>query len=172
MKKKIYLSGPDRLLKNAKEVFEQKRALCEKYGFELLEYPEEVYKIKDTFENSRAVAEKRMELMKECDIVIADTRDFRSYLEPYSEVALEMGMAYALEKKIYSYMPDTRVCCERYSGETHYNEAMAQMVDENDVGFEPGPLNLMLEFSSTIVKGNFEDALKKAAEDLQKGDLN
>jgi nucleoside 2-deoxyribosyltransferase len=31
---RIYLAGPEVFLKNAKEVGEQKKALCRKYGFE------------------------------------------------------------------------------------------------------------------------------------------
>ena len=168
-RKKIYVSGPDRLRKDAKDLFAEKKALCEKYGFELLEFPEEAYRMKDSFENSRACAEKRLELMKQCDILIADTRDFRSYVEPYGETALEMGMAYALGKKLYSYMPDARVCEERYSGEKFTKEGYNGLVDKDGISFEPGPLNLMLEYSSKIVEGTFEDALKAAEEDLRKG---
>ena len=157
MRKKVYLSGPDRLKKDALSLFEEKKKLCEKYGFELLEYPKELFKAKDSPENNELIARKRLELIKECDIIIADTVDFRSFLEPYSETGFELGAGYALGKKMYCYMPDTRVCRERYTG-------------ENGIGFEPGPVNLMLEYSSTIVEGGLEDALKVAAEDLEKGE--
>ena len=168
-KTKIYLSGPDRLLKGARELFRQKKALCERYDFELLEYPDELFELKDSFENSQRIAYERLVLLKKCDVVIADARDFRSYVEPYSETAFELGMGYALGKKLYSYMPDARVCQERYSGEKHYDERN-RLVDENGISFEPGPLNLMLEYSSTIVEGDLEDALKKVREDLRKGE--
>ena len=169
MRKKVYLSGPDRLKKDALRLFEEKKKLCEKYGFELLEYPKELFKAKDSAENNELIARKRLELIRECDIIIADTVDFRSFLEPYSETGFELGAGYALGKKMYCYMPDTRVCRERYTGEKKYKEGYGY-TDENGIGFEPGPVNLMLEYSSTIVEGGLEDALNVAAEDLKKGE--
>lgn len=167
-KKKIYLSGPDRLKKNARELFKEKKGLCERYGFELIEYPDALFEMKDTLENGERIARERLELLKKCDIIIADTRDFRSYVEPYSECAFELGMAYALNKKLYSYMPDARICDERYSGEKHLNEN-GRLVDKDGISFEPGPLNLMLEYSSKIIEGDLEAALSAIKEDLEKG---
>ena len=66
MRKKVYLSGPDRLKKDALRLFEEKKKLCEKYGFELLEYPKELFKAKDSAENNELIARKRLELIKEC----------------------------------------------------------------------------------------------------------
>ncbi len=167
-RKKVYLSGPDRLKKDGKVRFEEKKKLCESYGFELLEYPEDVFLVKDSFENSRKVAEKRLELIRECDLLIADTRDFRAYVEPFGETALEMGMGFACGKPMYCYMPDARLCDARYAGEKKYNEEAKRWEDENGIGFEPGPLNLMLEYSAKIVEGDLEDALKAAREDLER----
>ena len=167
-RKKVYLSGPDRLKKDGKVRFEEKKKLCESCGFELLEYPEDVFLVKDSFENSRKVAEKRLELIRECDLLIADTRDFRAYVEPFGETALEMGMGFACGKPMYCYMPDARLCDARYAGEKKYNEEAKRWEDENGIGFEPGPLNLMLEYSAKIVEGDLEDALKAAREDLER----
>lgn len=167
-RKKVYLSGPDRLKKDGKVRFEEKKKLCESYGFELLEYPEDVFLVKDSFENSRKVAEKRLELIRECDLLIADTRDFRAYVEPFGETALEMGMGFACGKPMYCYMPDARLCDARYAGEKKYNEEAKRWEDENGIGFEPGPLNLMLEYSAKIVEGDLEDALKAVREDLER----
>ena len=167
-RKKVYLSGPDRLKKDGKVRFEEKKKLCESYGFVLLEYPEDVFLVKDSFENSRKVAEKRLELIRECDLLIADTRDFRAYVEPFGETALEMGMGFACGKPMYCYMPDARLCDARYAGEKKYNEEAKRWEDENGIGFEPGPLNLMLEYSAKIVEGDLEDALKAAREDLER----
>jgi len=168
-KKKVYLSGPDRLRKDRIERFKEYKKLCESYGFELLEYPIELFKAKDSKENSCRIAEKRLQLIRECDVLIADTRDFRSYVEPYSESAFELGMGYGLKKKLYAYMPDNRTCAERYSGNKHLNEN-GIIVDENGISFEPGPVNLMLEYGAQVIQGNLEDALKKAKADLEGGD--
>ena len=165
-KRKVYLSGPDRLKRNAKDLFAEKKRLCEVYGFEMMEFPEDLFKISDSFENSSKIAQIRLDMIRNCDVLIADTRDFRSFVEPYSESALEMGIAYGFEKKVYAYMPDARVCKERYSGITHIDEG-GRTVDENGISFEPGPVNLMLEYGGIIVEGGLEDALKRAREDFE-----
>ncbi|MBR5049502.1 MAG: nucleoside 2-deoxyribosyltransferase [Erysipelotrichaceae bacterium] len=169
-KGKVYLSGPERLKKNARQLFDQYGELCEKYGLELLRYPDALFDASGSPQDSRRLAEERLQLLKECDIIIADTADFRSYVEPYNEPAFELGMAYALGKRAYAYMPDTRVCTERYSGPKHENE-QGRLVDENGISFEPGPLNLMLEYGvNAIVQGTLEDALKKAHADWYGGE--
>jgi nucleoside 2-deoxyribosyltransferase len=168
-RKKVYLSGPDRLKKDAQELFAEKKRLCEAYGFEMMEFPADLFRMKDSFENGKRVAEKRLAMIRDCDILIADTRDFRSFVEPYSESALEMGIAYGFDKKVYAYMPDARVCQERYSGQSHLSED-GRVVDENGISFEPGPVNLMLEYGGIVVEGNLEDALKRAKEDLEGGE--
>ena len=167
-KKKVYLSGPDRLRKDARELFEEKKWLCQAYGFELPEYPEDVFKVKDSYENNRKIAEERLQLIRDCDIFLADTRDFRAFVEPFGETALEAGMAYAYEKKMYAYMPDARTCKERYSGEKFFNEEKKSWTDKDGIGFEPGPLNVMLEYSMEIIEGDLETALKKIRKDLEK----
>ena len=163
MREKIYLSGPDRLKGNARELFEAKRQLCEKYGFELLMYPEELFAAKDSPENSERIARQRLQLIRDCDILIADTSDFRSFVEPYSESAFELGIGYGLEKRLYSYMPDARTCAQRYSGEKKYKEGYGE-TDADGIGFEPGPLNLMLEYGSEVIEGDLETVLKKIRE--------
>ena len=72
-KRKIYLSGPERLRKDGKALFEEKKKLCEAYGFAVLDLPEEVYQVKDSLENNRKIAEQRLALIRGCDILIADT---------------------------------------------------------------------------------------------------
>ena len=62
-------------------------------------------------------------------------------------------------------MADARACSDRYPGIRHKNEK-GTWVDENGIGFEPGPLNLMLNSPSTVVEGSLEDALKVAHTDF------
>ncbi len=164
-KAKVYLSGPDRLRKDGKAIEERNKRLCEESGFVLLEYPEEIYLAKDSLENNRRIALKRLELIRECDILIGDVNDFRAYVEPFGETALELGMGYGLNKKMYGYMKDTRNCAERYAGEKKYNEEAQRWEDRDGIGFEPGCVNLMLEFGAKIIQGDLEDALKVARQD-------
>ncbi len=164
-RKKVYLSSPERLKEDAKKLFEEKKKLCKRYGFELMECPDELYINKDTYDNNRKLAEKRLQMIKDCDIFIADTNDFRAYVEPFGETALEMGIAFGFDKKMYGYMKDARVCSLRYSGSKIYDEENKSWKDENGIGFEPGPVNLMLEYSAKIIQGDLEDVLKLAKEE-------
>lgn len=168
MKYKIYLSGPDRLLKNAKEVFEHYSQLCEEYGFEFLRLPEEIFNHNSDYQTGFNLAKKRLELIKEADIIVADTMDFRSYVEPYSESAFELGAGFGLNKKLYCYMLDTSTCADRYVLEKKVDEN-GRVTDENGISFEPGPVNLMLEYSSEVIQGSFEDVLKVIHKDMYGG---
>ena len=94
-KRKVYLSGPDRLKKNARDLKKKKKKLCEKYGFILTDYPEDLFELKGTLEENRTLAEKRLQMIEDCDVFIADVNDFRAYVEPFGETALEMTGACA-----------------------------------------------------------------------------
>jgi len=163
---KIYLSGPSHLLKDGKEQYLKEKALCQQYGFEVLDYPEQLFNPKSSKQEGLELALKRQALIEQCDIIIGDTNDFRSLLEPYGEVAFEFGYAFACNKKIYAYMCDGRNYSERYPLSQHKNEK-GDAVDEMGIGFEPGPLNVMLDAPAILVEGNLEDCLKKIKEDLQ-----
>ncbi|MBR5501972.1 MAG: nucleoside 2-deoxyribosyltransferase [Oscillospiraceae bacterium] len=156
----VYLSGPDRLKADAAERLAAAKALVEQYGFAMAELPAEAIDING---DPRAMAELRMKIMDGCDLIIADTNDFRG-IEPFAGSSFDLGYCYAMEKKLYCYMPDTRSCGDRYPGKTSVNER-GRKVDEKGFSLESGTLNLMLDAPSTIVEGGLEDALKVAAKD-------
>ena len=162
----IYLSGPKHLLKDGKEQFLKDKALCEQYGFNVLEPPEELYNPHSSKQDGIELAKKRQKLIEVCDIVIGQCDDFRSLLEPYGEVSFEFGYAFALDKKIYAYMKDARTCAERYPLKKLKNEKGVE-TDEMGITFEPGPLNVMLYAPAIIVEGDLQDCLKKIKEDLE-----
>lgn len=166
MKNIIYLSGPKHLLKDGKQQFEKDKALCEAYGFEVLDVPEALFNPHSTKEEGIKLAKQRQELIEKCDIIIGQTDDFRSLLEPYGEVAFEFGYAFAFNKKIYAYMKDTRIYSERYPLKKLVDEK-GNETDEMGISFEPGPLNVMLDAPSIKVEGTLEDCLKKIKEDLK-----
>ena len=167
MKKRpvIYLSGPGRLLPDGKERSRKAAELCAKYGFDTVPVPDNLFDHSSSKEEGIELAKKRLEGIASCDLIIADTRDFRDLLEPYGETSMELGYAWGLGKKCYCYMKDARDCADRYPGERHKNEK-GTWVDEDGIGFEPGPLNLMLNSPSTVIEGHLEDALKVAHADF------
>ncbi len=161
----IYLSGPDRLLPDGKERMKKAAELCDKYGFDTVPVPDTLFIHSSSREEGIALAKERLAGIASCDLIIADTRDFRDLLEPYGETSMELGYAWGMGKKLYCYMKDARSCADRYPGTRHKNEKDF-WVDENGISFEPGPLNLMLVSPSTVVEGGLEEALKAASADF------
>ncbi len=166
MKAKVYLSGPSYLLKDGKKRYEEMYELCEKYGFEALRQPEELFSHKSSFTEGRDLALKRSELIKQCDLIIADCNDMYGSVEPFGETAFELGYAYSLNKKLYCFIKDARYCEERFQGEKSMGKS-GRLVDKDGITFEPQTLNVMLHNPSKIVEGNLEDALKEARKDFE-----
>lgn len=101
---RIYLAGPEVFLKNAKEVGEEKKALCRKYGFEGV-YPIDV-EVKPDGKSPRdfglCISEVNEGLIKSCQIAVANITPFRG---PSADVGTvyEMGYAHALGKFVLAY---------------------------------------------------------------------
>ena len=94
-----------------------------------------------------------MELLKAADIVIADLNAFRGH-EPDSGTVWECGFAYAMGKKVYGYMSDTRPMRSRFDWAE--NDSNGFHIEDWDL-----PVNLELSFSAdAIVEGSLEDVLK------------
>jgi nucleoside 2-deoxyribosyltransferase len=101
---RIYLAGPEVFLKNAKEVGEQKKALCRKYGFEgVFPLDNEVDATgKSPKEAGFCISAVNEGLIKTCDFVIANITPFRG---PSADVGTvyEMGFAHGLGNKVFAY---------------------------------------------------------------------
>ena len=48
-----------------------------------------------------------------------------------------------------------------------YDEENKRWIDKDGIGFEPGPVNLMLEYGGKIIEGDLEDALKLAGKEWE-----
>ncbi len=112
--KRVYLAGPEVFLRNAKKVGEQKKALCQKYGFEgVFPLDNEVEtKNKDLKEIGLCISRLNEDLIKTCDFIIANLTPFRG---PSADVgtAYEMGFAHALGKKVFAYTNVTEPFTQR-----------------------------------------------------------
>jgi nucleoside 2-deoxyribosyltransferase len=101
---RIYLAGPEVFLANAKEVGEEKKKLCRKYGFEGV-FPIDV-EVKAEGRSPREVglciSSVNEDLIKGCQVVIANLTPFRG---PSADVGtvFEVGYAYALGKLVLAY---------------------------------------------------------------------
>ncbi len=101
---RVYLAGPEVFLSNAKEIGEQKKALCKKYGFEGV-FPIDVEVDaagKSPREVGFCISDVNEDLIKSCQIVIANLTPFRG---PSADVGTvyEMGFAHALGKLVLAY---------------------------------------------------------------------
>ncbi len=102
--KRIYLAGPEVFLREAKEVGENKKALCRKYGFEGV-FPLDLevdVEGKAAREIGLCISDVNEGLIKSCDFVIANITPFRG---PSADVGTvyEMGFAHGLGKKVLAY---------------------------------------------------------------------
>ena len=79
----VYLSGPDRLLPDGKDRLKKAAELCAQYGFDTVAIPDALFIHSSSKEEGIALAKERLTSIASCDLVIADTRDFRDLLEPY-----------------------------------------------------------------------------------------
>jgi nucleoside 2-deoxyribosyltransferase len=111
---RIYLAGPEVFLVNAKEVGEQKKALCRKYGFEGV-FPIDIEvntQGKSPREIGICISDINEDLIKSCDFVIANITPFRG---PSADVGTvyEMGYAHGLGKKVFAYTNTKELFTER-----------------------------------------------------------
>ena len=141
---KIYIAGPDVFEKNAKEIGEKYKAICSAYGHTGL------YPLDNECDSSAEIYQGNVALIDSADAVVANGNNFRGEMDVGT--AFEVGYAAAKGKKILIYMDDTRTLVEKYGTE-----------DENGRFVEDfgHPLNLMLAESAEIIKGSFEDCIKK-----------
>jgi nucleoside 2-deoxyribosyltransferase len=148
---RVYLAGPEVFLVNAKEVGEQKKALCRKYGFEGI-FPIDV-EVKKEGKNSReigiCISDINEGLIKSCDIVIANITPFRG---PSADVGTvyEMGYAHGLGKKVIAYTntaePFTERTVKALNGEAS-RKLDGQLRDKQGMFIEENGLvdNLMID---------------------------
>ncbi len=101
---RVYLAGPEVFLRNAKEIGEEKKALCQKYGFEGI-FPVDAeldLKNKKPREIGLCISALNESLIRNCDIVIANITPFRG---PSADVGtiFELGYAHALGRQVFAY---------------------------------------------------------------------
>jgi nucleoside 2-deoxyribosyltransferase len=151
MLKRVYLAGPEVFLLNAKEVGEQKKHLCRKYGFiGVFPLDNEVdIQGKNSKEIGYSISAVNEALIKKCDVVIANLTPFRG---PSADVgtAYEIGFAHALGKKVFGYTNVVATFTERTKKALNNKVTRSsdgKLRDTNDMFIEENTLmdNLMLD---------------------------
>ncbi|KAL7697962.1 Nucleoside 2-deoxyribosyltransferase [Lotmaria passim] len=142
--KKIYIAGPAVFHRDHGEAFYNKvRTLLRGNGVVPL------VPVDNVATGALNIRNKNIDMIKECDAIIADLSPFRS-LEPDCGTAFEVGYGAALGKVLLTYSSDTRTMVEKYGG----MEAQGLAVENFDL-----PFNLMLA-DGTPVFGSFEAAFE------------
>lgn len=110
---KIYLAGPDVFNLFATEIGNEKKTICRSFGFEPL-YPldNEIEFTNDKFKDGKIIVDANIEMIKQCNIVLANLIPFRG---PSADIGTVWECAYgkALGKIIISYNVPSQYYKER-----------------------------------------------------------
>ncbi len=159
---KVYLAGPEVFHLGAKAIGLNLVKECEKRGFTGL-FPLDNEIALDTKENmSKAIYLANKEMIKDCDVVIANLNDWRG-TEPDSGTVWECGFASALNKRVIVYMDSVAPYIDKfdYKFDT-FDNGIPVVLDSKNLIIEDfdKPLNIMLSESvEVIIQGTALDAL-------------
>lgn len=145
--KKVYLAGFDVFRPDASEYGKRLKDLCKKYGLEGL------YPLDHECTTAEEIFHANIMLIRQCDVMAANMNVFRG-MEPDSGTAFELGVGYALGKKLYCYTDDIRSLREKIG-----------MTDEQGFSVEDFslPLNLMIAVPASVLCGGAEECLRVIA---------
>jgi|SRR5690606_31807502 len=150
---KIYLAGPDVFRPDAKEIGRQLTLLVGNYGFEgLFPLDNEILLDGSKTSNGRKIAEANMEMIRGCDIVLANLEPFRG---PSADCGTVWECAYAkgLGKKVYGYNFDSTRYKDKVLGKIPHDNMFVEDFDTWD--------NIMLVWGIDEAFKNIQLALKK-----------
>ena len=166
----VYVSTSDRDNLDAKEKYEELRKVLDKYGFDAI-FPTddapgvENIETDDIYEKAYNIFDRYTQHVRNCDIILLDLNDYRGGFEPNSDVSFEAGYSYELGKKQFGFMDDIGPMVDRIPNirtETDTRDFNGMNVED----FE-APLNLMFGSSVKLLDGDFEEIVRKMAEELK-----
>lgn len=165
---KIYAAGPQYLLPNVEEHTAWQHSVCVRHGYTLLSPSDkDIDFTLPPQELSAVIYSSNIELIKSCDVVIADCNPWRG-VGIDDGAAYELGFAAALGKPIYGYVKTMDSLTQRTIDTfgLEMNE-VGKYLDKDGfvVGDDFGTsINLMMQNGmqaqgGRLVEGNFEDAV-------------
>ncbi len=146
----VYLAGPDVFLPEVIQLAGRKKELCKTYGFEGA-FPMDVELEASTtlapFDKAAAISRANENLMRQCDVVIANLTPFRGASADVGTV-YEIGFMRGLGKPVFGYTNIVQDYKERVE---HYNSNCMSCVDPYTRAAEIEDFglfdNLMVEFA-------------------------
>lgn len=131
---KIYLAGPDVFLPHfGKPIFDQKKALCARYGHEGLSPMDGETSLAHltAYEQGLAIYRGNVAHMRACDAVIANMTPFRG-VSMDSGTCFEMGFMAALGKPVLGYTHRSEPFAER--SQRYYERRLHEGLDPYSAG--------------------------------------
>ncbi|RUS67418.1 hypothetical protein CUZ56_01363 [Saezia sanguinis] len=110
---------------------------------------------------SSSVYKVNIELIKQCDGIIADVNPYRGELEPDSGTVFEIGFAKALNKQIVFILEDLRTVKEKMNDSSFGCYQVGQVWRDNDGDFIENyhlPLNSVLFHAADQIVSTMEEA--------------
>lgn len=155
---KIYLAGPDVFRQDAKEYGTLLKKTCSAFGAEglfPLDNELEVIQNEAPWEFAKRIYNGNIEMIKSCDVVIANVQRFRGPSADAGTV-FEIGYANALGKPVYGYTTDTR---EYVTAVGDLGSKCFDLMNVEDFKLFD---NLMIVYGIKSVHKTFLEALEKA----------
>lgn len=151
---KIYLAGPDVFYPDAVQHGKNLSEIVRSHGHEPL-FPLDNTFPPETPELSKKIFDANVQMIRACDIVMANLNAFRGF-EPDSGTVWEIGFAAALGKKTIGYLENTDPLVAKITGgKTHFSDTNGMIIE--NFGH---PLNLMLMHGlDAVVQGDLASAL-------------
>jgi nucleoside deoxyribosyltransferase len=155
---KIYFAGPDIFRQDYCSVVAEIRRLCSDSGITPL-IPSD-----DGLKDPRAIYDKNIRLIRECDGVIANLDPFRGPAEPDSGTVFEVGFARAMGKFVIVRLEDARPYRARLAGTPLAPPEGSPVVGDGTVVEDFGlPLNLMPYCAADRIVRSLAEAVETAA---------
>jgi len=163
----IYLAGPEVFAPNADELGNRKKELCQRYGHQGIFPLDTQIDNADTKQlTGLAISKANEELIRKCDLVIANLTPFRGASADVGTV-YELGLARGLGKPIHGYTNDPDLYHSRLTALFGADDLQpeGQLRDRDGLKIEEFDLrdNLMIDGGIHACGGHFIAAQKKAA---------
>lgn len=170
--KKIYLAGCDVFSNEAQRIFDNHKKLCDKYGFIGIS-PFDVSNgftgKKFSQEHSRYIFGHNVGIIRDCDFVVANIMPFRGACID-DGTAMEIGLAFGLEKTIYGYTPFandslntiTKLMYPKYIDSAHpvlecFNNNPVNLMIYEAIDFSGGGIFQTFEYCLIDIKLKFDE---------------
>lgn len=165
----MYLAGPEVFLADGPEVAASMRSICRDAGLQPVS-PLDSQPDGTVTSDPGQIFSSNIDRIRGADVVIGNVTHFRG-AEPDSGTCFELGVAYALGKKLYIYSEDPTSSVDRvHAFHGPVIASPGKRPTDMDAAFVEDfglPVNLMVSIPSVYVAGDFRAAVSRVSDDLR-----